>query len=469
MESSIKISLNSIIHNQTITLPANFDQLKTTYKRIFNLNDKQISKIKIFYMKQEKEEKVKIYLENDKEYSDFYLEEHPDLIQAELSEEDIGIIKNNNVTPNMPDIDNNNCLRCLEKNCYLIPLIKLNKDKDNNFMINYNCRNNHKGENIPITSYKSLLEKKLEDLLCSFCSLNTEKDKNIRLYYCYKCKKYICNLEKCNNDHEKQCDNNDLIQLKKIDSYCILHGNNLIYYCEDCKISFCSLCKNHQDHKKTIIDEMTIKDDDKKLIIESIEKNLNELEIIYSNIKNQLINKLSNIYEMNKNLLLLNKKIIENLDKKEMNGEIYVNVNNCKYIKEIKIKDDLEYLNNIFKQIEDYFSNEFFEFDEEKQKNKLLSWKEIPVVISYDKIKEGYFTTKKKTITKNMLLSPDMTIGQFHCLVRKNMDIKDEDFYILANRKVVLQLNLTLKEIYDKYKRDDYILYLEAIRGERFG
>jgi hypothetical protein len=214
---------------------------------------------------------------------------------------------------------------------------------------------------------------------------------------------------------------------------------------------------------------MTIKDDDKKLIIESIEKNLNELEIIYSNIKNQLINKLSNIYEMNKNLLLLNKKIIENLNKKEMNGEIYVNVNNCKYIKEIKIKDDLEYLNNIFKQIEDYFSNEFFEFDEEKQKNKLLSWKEIPVVISYDKIKEGYFTTKKKTITKNMLLSPDMTIGQFHCLVRKNMDIKDEDFEIFANGEGLLQLNLTLKEIYDKYKRDDYMLYLKAIRQYRYG
>jgi hypothetical protein len=68
-----------------------------------------------------------------------------------------------------------------------------------------------------------------------------------------------------------------------------------------------------------------------------------------------------------------------------------------------------------------------------------------------------------------MLLSPDMTIGQFHCLVRKNMDIKDEDFYVFANGKVFLQLNLTLKEIYDKYKRDDYILYLEAIRGERYG
>ena len=62
----------------------------------------------------------------------------------------------------------------------------MHKDKENNFMFNYQCRNNHKGENYPINNYKPLLYyKTLEDLLSSFCY------KNIRLYYCYKYKKYF--------------------------------------------------------------------------------------------------------------------------------------------------------------------------------------------------------------------------------------------------------------------------------------
>ena len=470
MEISIKISLNSNIHNQQITLPANLEQLKTVYKKIYNLNDKQLSKIKIYYMKQEKEEKVKINLDNDKEYMNFYLEEHPDLIQADLDIDLDEIANPNNdfVTPNLPNIDNNNCLRCLEKDCFLIPLIKVNKDKDNNFMINCFCRNNHKGENIPIDNYKSLLDKKLEDLLCSICSLNKEKDKNIRIYYCYKCKKYICNLEKCNNNHEKQCCNTDLIQLEKLDSYCISHGKNLIYYCEDCKMSICNLCKNHENHMKTIIGEMNVTDKDKKLIIEMIEKNLKELEIIYSNIKEKLINKLSNIYEMNKSLLLLNKKIIENLNKKEMNGENFINVNNCKYIKEINLNDNLDYFNNKFKQIEDYFSNELFEFDEEEQRKKLLFWKKIPVIISHNKTKGGLF--KKKTEIKKKLLMPqESTIGQLSSYLRKDFDIKEENSFILMHNGRGVDFHLTLKEVYDKNKNDDNILYLDTYMEELWG
>ena len=91
-------------------------------------------------------------------------------------------------------------------------------------------------------------------------------------------------------------------------------------------MNICNLCKNHKNHKKKIIGEMNVKDEDKKFIIDIIEKNLRELEIIYSNMKEKLINKLSNIYEMNKSLFLLNKKIIENLNKKEMNGENFINV-----------------------------------------------------------------------------------------------------------------------------------------------
>ena len=67
--------------------------------------------------------------------------------------------------------------------------------------------------------------------------------------------------------------------------------------------------------------------------------------------------------------------------------------NNCKYIKEIKLNDDSPYFNNIFKQI--IYLMIFFEFDEETQKNKLIFWKEIPVIISHDKIKKVFLKNLK--------------------------------------------------------------------------
>lgn len=471
MECSIKISLNSIIHNQQITLPANLEQLKVIYKKLFNLKDNQISKLKIYYMKQKEEKNIKLNLDNDKEYMNFCLNENPDIIQAEIDNNEIIDINLNNIiqTPNFPNVENNNnCIRCLENDCFCIPFIKLNKDKDNNFMIYYNCKNNHKVENIPINNYKLFLTKKLEDIICSFCSLNKEKDKNIRLYYCYKCKKYLCNLEKCNNNHEKNCDNNDLMQIEKIDTDCIFHGKNLIYYCEDCQISFCNLCKSHQNHKKKNINEIKIQNEEKKKVIEMIDKNLNELEIIYNNIKENLIKKLSNIYEKNKNILLFNKKIIENLDKKEINGEILMNFNNCKYIKGRKIENDLEYYNNTFKQIENYFSNEFFEFDEEKQKLKLKFWNKIPIIISFDNTIKKLFNIKMPN-PKKILLSKNITLSQLYQLIKKDMISQKEHFNFLAKNKYHVTYDLNIEEIYNKYKADDDILYLTAYKEQLWG
>ena len=466
METLFKISFKSIINKQTkLILPPNLIQLKLIYKKIFNLNDIQLSKLKIYYMKQEK----KIFLEKEADYMNFYLEEHPDLIEAELDNETIENIESNNIIPTLNFLNkskNNDYLRCLEKDCFLIPYITLNKDKDNNFTINYHCRNSHKGTNIPIEYYKSLLNKKLDNLLCSFCSINKEKEKNIRLYYCHKCKKYICNLEKCNNHHEILCDNKDLIQLEKIDSNCILHGKNLIYYCEDCKISICNLCKNHKNHKKKNIEEMNIDDKKKNLLIEIIDKNLKELEIIKNHIKEKL-NKLSTIYEMNKNILELNKKIIENISIKEMNGEIYINFNNCKYIKEINLKNDLMHYNNIFKPIEDYLSNEFFEFDEEKQKFKLLSWGKIPLIISVSKDAKKLFKNKKIDILK-YLIPHDWTVSQLQSLLFTKMKNHNYGIYIFVN-SIAIGDNRTIKEIYDKHKKDDNILYLQLESGLRYG
>ena len=128
METLFKISLKSTFNNQI--LPQNLEQLKFIYKKIFNLNDEQLSKLKIYYMKQEKDQKIKENLENESDYMNFYSKYHSDLIEAELENETIGNIKSNDITP-IPNLSNesydNNCLRCLEKDCFLIPYIKLIK------------------------------------------------------------------------------------------------------------------------------------------------------------------------------------------------------------------------------------------------------------------------------------------------------------------------------------------------------
>ena len=214
---------------------------------------------------------------------------------------------------------------------------------------------------------------------------------------------------------------------------------------------------------------MFIKLNDKNKIIETIDKNLNELKKVF-NLIEEKIHKLYNIYEMNKNLLELNKKFIENLNEKEVNGEIYINFNNCKYIKEIISKDNLEYFISTFKQIEEYFSNEFFEFNEEKQKNKILFWNKIPLEISLTKNAKKAYKIKKLDKTK-YLLPLDFTMGQFSYLLKKklNIDQNDDLFFLLVNGKVSCPYEMNLKDIYDKYKKEDNILYLTIEKALLWG
>ena len=74
---------------------------------------------------------------------------------------------------------------------------------------------------------------------------------------------------------------------------------------------------------------------------------------------------------MNKSLLQLNKIFYENLNNKEINGEIYKNALNCFYLKNIDLKKNFDYFENISLEMEKYFINTFFEFDSEKQKQIL--------------------------------------------------------------------------------------------------
>ena len=189
------------------------------------------------------------------------------------------------ITPETNDSDNKNrTYRCPEKNCFLTPYVNITKDDNSKFTINSHCRNNHKHNNLTIKEFLSLSSKYIEDINCNYCSSNREKDKNIRLYYCNKCNNYLCNLEKCNNEHETKCKNKILIELDKIDSDCHIHGKNLIYFCQDCNKSICYLCDGHKNHNTKSINDKNSYSKFKSELILKINNNLEILKSIYSEV-----------------------------------------------------------------------------------------------------------------------------------------------------------------------------------------
>ena len=472
MKNYIKICLNSKKDPINIALPIDFDQLKAEFKKAYDLTQNQLSNLKIYYSESNK----KNYLENNSSYESFILKNDIKLIEAEISIEEK---KEDNKIIDIPNdsnlkIDNRKTLRCCEKNCYLNPSINIIKDDNSNFMINYHCRNNHKKENMPIKEFLSLSNKELKDICCNYCSLNKDKNKDIIIYHCYKCQKYICNLDK--KKHSNECDNSILIEIEKIDLVCNIHGKKLSYFCNDCKISFCVMCKEHQNHNKNYIDELKFEEFEKKILLNEINKNLNDLDIIYNEIKNVLMKKITDIYVMNKNLLELNKILLDNLNNKELIGEINGNAIKAFFMKTNKIEKTLSYYKDSFDILENYFKDEFYEFNIEKQKKLLQNRRGIPIEVSYGEDTLSifsYYTTKKNLGRK--IVPPDATISFISYYLRRVFkplptDIHADMLILDENDKEVnVPGEITLSEVYKKYKRNDGILYFYFLPAPVWG
>ena len=121
--------------------------------------------------------------------------------------------------------------------------------------------------------------------------------------------------------------------------------------------------------------------------------------------------------------------------------------------------------------MEKYFINTFFEFDSEKQKQILKFRKKIPVEISFEEFRNSFsfFSKGNKKIKDNekKLCPPEITINQLIYLYRNKMKLdKKEAIYMFVNGKTSVTGELTLSEVYDKYKNDDNILKLSIVVGE---
>ena len=374
-------------------------------------------------------------------------------------------------TADILNLDNKNrSYKCPEKDCFLTPSVNITKNDNSNFIINCCCRINHSKNNLSINEFLSLSDKRIDNICCNHCELNSNKNKNIRLYYCYQCKKYICNQEKCNNEHETNCKNKILTELEKIDSDCLIHGKNLIYFCQDCNISFCNMCEEHKNHNKSSIKNIFNYNKYKKELITKINNNLKILELIFNDIDKYYKNFLLT-YKENKKLLELNILLLDNLSDNEMiNGEINKNIENCVFIKKKELKSTLEYYEKSFTSIKNNFVDEFFEFNKKEQEKLLTFFQKIPVIINFKQYYQGIFSGsgyKNLNIIKKFLFPPDTTTSQISFMLRKDMKVgKRECAFLLVNGNTGCDYGLNISEIYEKYKQNDGYLYMTYQIGE---
>ena len=186
--------------------------------------------------------------------------------------------------------------------------------------------------------------------------------------------------------------------------------------------------------------------------------------------------KITDIYEMNKNLLELNKILLDNLNNKELIGEINGNAIKAFFMKTNKIEKTLSYYKDSFDILENYFKDEFYEFNIEKQKKLLQNRRGIPIEVSYGEDTLSifsYYTTKKNLGRK--IVPPDATISFISYYLRRVFkplptDIHADMLILDENDKEVnVPGEITLSEVYKKYKRNDGILYFYFLPAPVWG
>ena len=109
----------------------------------------------------------------------------------------------------------------------------------------YNCKNNHKFENLPI---KDFIKKQIIDISkikCNIChETNENKMFNNEIYKCLTCNNILCQI--CKERHDT---NHMIVNFDKRNIICNKHNGLYTQYCNDCFINICINCeKEHTSH-----------------------------------------------------------------------------------------------------------------------------------------------------------------------------------------------------------------------------
>ena len=278
----------------------------------------------------------------------------------------------------------------------------------------YECKNEHKIENIPLDQFYNSQKINESLILCNNCNKNNKSITHEKLFYiCLECKQNLCPL--CNSIHNK---NHNIIDYNKKNYICNIHNDTFISYCNDCKNNLCILCEEkHIKHKITSYREILCNRNEIKEKINKFKKKVDNLREKINNIieiLNEVYNKIEMIYKINYN-------IINNFEIQNKNYEILQNLNEINNIETNEI-------NNIIN--ENDINNQF-----------------INILKIYNKIKEG----------KNINLSKNQIINEYD----KNNNNENNIIIMDKNIKNVDNINKELNdEIIIRYKineKDDKI------------
>lgn len=244
--------------------------------------------------------------------------------------------KNFEYSENKNDIQKNliksNEIICPE--CYENILLNI-KDYKINL---YNCKNNHKFNNILLTEFDGYLNLDISKIICHICKSNRSDLNNNEFLTCLNCQINLCPKCKINHDKKHKIVNYD------IKNYlCKEHNLHYIKYCNQCKSNICMKCeKNHKNHNNIIyLGDMLINEEDISNEIEELNKYIHNLNEQIGNII-----KILNDVKMNmKKYIDLSKYISNNYNSENINYQILQNLDEIKKNNDI-IKNDINFISN---------------------------------------------------------------------------------------------------------------------------
>jgi len=322
------------------------------------------------------------------------------------------------------DFNKDNIFRC--PNCILIPLINY-KFENNKIKIESNCSNGH----VCNLELNEFIEKSLNHSIYSNKCDCLKQSK----FYCSKCNKYFCDL--CSQLHDINKEK-FLIEINKIDNYCLNHFKELIGFCFECKKNFCDLCMNeHSVHFIELYKEIEL-NNKKKYLLNNYENN----KKILVNFQNQIENILEKINKIKKNIdnqILFFDNLFSNYDyfietNKILNYPIIKNIDNS------KLCENNYYFSFYLKSIE--LSNIFL-LDLNEERKKFFE-KNINFIKNFKEIKKRVNVTiiepKNKIYIHNLILLND-------------------------NKRICVCLDNGALEIYDKITFERYIFIDEHKLG----
>ena len=250
------------------------------------------------------------------------------------------------ISPKDVDLNNNVCQECgLPLRIHSYEKIKQEKEKGiEKIKIKLSCYNidHQKINEIELEDYQKLIQNNLDKICkCVFCNQilsNTQIP-----YYCYDCRKILC--EKClNNDNKKEHKN--IFKYEDLQDKCLIHNkenNEITFYCLICKKRMCSFCWRYElshvnSHNIKNIDQLKIDNNtniveinqEQKKNIKDKDNLINQLKIVENkiNFNNLLLNVKDNCFHLfnlnNEDDNSLdensNNQINNSLDNKEINN-----------------------------------------------------------------------------------------------------------------------------------------------------